>query len=364
MKVAVLGAGNGAHAMAADLSLAGHEVRMCELPQFEQNIVPVKVLGGIHLTGKTAVADRPGFAKVALATTDAKEAIRGAKVIMLAVPAYGQKPFLELIADGLEDGQVIVFNPGDFGALFCKKYLASLGITTDVIIAEAECLLYATRLTGPARVDVKAVKSRLGFSALPATRTKEALAAVNQLFPQFFAMDNVFFTSMNNPNFVIHPSSVLLNVSRIELMGPYKSAHYDVTPSMARIMHGVDNEKMAIAKALGLETVSVIDVLKRFYGVEGENIYEVLHNVPAYKVQHTPGDVKRDRYISEDVPYGLITLASLARQLGVECPTITTLISLATLINEEDYWSYGRKLDDLGLEGKSAEQMIEYVLKG
>lgn len=45
MKVAVLGAGNGAHAMAADLSLAGHEVRMCELPQFEQNIMPVKVLG-------------------------------------------------------------------------------------------------------------------------------------------------------------------------------------------------------------------------------------------------------------------------------------------------------------------------------
>lgn len=283
---------------------------------------------------------------------------------MLAVPAYGQKPFLELIADGLEDGQIIVFNPGDFGALFCKKYLASRGIMKDVIIAEAECLLYATRLTGPAQVNVKDVKRRLGFSALPATRTKEALAVINQLFPQFFAMDNVFCTSMNNPNYVIHPASVLLNVSRIELMGPYKSGSYDVTPSVARIMHGVDNEKMALAKALSLEPVSVIDVLGRFYGAKGKDIYEVLHNVPAYRIQYTPADVKHDRYISEDVPYGLVTLASLGKQLGVECPTMNTLISLASLINDEDYWSYGRKLENLGLDGKSAEQMTEYALKG
>ena len=33
-KIAVLGGGNGAHAMAADLTLKGLEVNMCEAPQF------------------------------------------------------------------------------------------------------------------------------------------------------------------------------------------------------------------------------------------------------------------------------------------------------------------------------------------
>ena len=37
MKIAVLGGGNGAHAMSADLSLGGFEVHMCELPQFKKN---------------------------------------------------------------------------------------------------------------------------------------------------------------------------------------------------------------------------------------------------------------------------------------------------------------------------------------
>jgi opine dehydrogenase len=35
-KIAVLGGGNGAHAMAADLTLKGLEVNMCEAPEFKE----------------------------------------------------------------------------------------------------------------------------------------------------------------------------------------------------------------------------------------------------------------------------------------------------------------------------------------
>ena len=36
-KIAVLGGGNGAHAMAADLTLKGFEVNMCETPKFRES---------------------------------------------------------------------------------------------------------------------------------------------------------------------------------------------------------------------------------------------------------------------------------------------------------------------------------------
>ena len=35
LKFAILGAGNGGHAMAADLALAGHEVRLFDLERFK-----------------------------------------------------------------------------------------------------------------------------------------------------------------------------------------------------------------------------------------------------------------------------------------------------------------------------------------
>ena len=36
--IAVLGGGNGAHMMAADMKLRGHDVRLFEMPQFKSNI--------------------------------------------------------------------------------------------------------------------------------------------------------------------------------------------------------------------------------------------------------------------------------------------------------------------------------------
>ena len=37
-KIAVLGGGNGAHTMAADLTQKGYEVTMCEAPEFREGI--------------------------------------------------------------------------------------------------------------------------------------------------------------------------------------------------------------------------------------------------------------------------------------------------------------------------------------
>jgi opine dehydrogenase len=50
MRIAVLGGGNGAHAMAADLALAGHEIRLAELPVFEEAIAAIRALKGILST--------------------------------------------------------------------------------------------------------------------------------------------------------------------------------------------------------------------------------------------------------------------------------------------------------------------------
>ena len=40
MKIAIIGAGHGAYSLSADLTLAGHEVRICELPDFKDNLAP------------------------------------------------------------------------------------------------------------------------------------------------------------------------------------------------------------------------------------------------------------------------------------------------------------------------------------
>ena len=71
-----------------------------------------------------------------------------------------------------------------------------------------------------------------------------------------------------------------------------------------------------------------------------------------------------NRYITEDVPYGLVPIASIGRELGVATPAIDALVGLACVVNDRDWWSEGRTAHKMGLKGLSARQMIEYVIEG
>lgn len=369
MKVAILGGGNGGHAMTADLSMAGHEVNLYEFPKFEENIVAARIFGRINLVVKdregreftAAAGGKTGVAKITgKVTTDMKEAVEDVEIIMIVVPSFAHKAFIENLVSHLEDGQIVVFNPGNFASLEFAKILKEKGVDKAIKIAEAECLIYAARLTGPGRCAITASKGEVLLSALPAKNTKEVLKKVNALYPQFSPAANVFETSMNNINFVLHPTPAIMNACTIEEMGPFTYHHYGVTPSVARVMEAVNDEKMAIAKTLGIKQIHTSKILARYYGARGKTFYEVLCNCKAYKVHRSPDSLKY-RYIAEDVPYGLVPLASLGERLGVPTRTIRSLIQIASVMNQTDYWAEGRTVDKLGLAGMSAKDMIKYV---
>ncbi len=360
MKIAVLGAGNGAHAMSADLALAGHEIRMAELPEFADNIASVRVMGGIHLAGLAPMGGTPGFAKVAMATTNIAEAVDGAQLIMVVVPAYAQEAFMRELVGCAKTGQIVVFNPGRLGSLVFTKMLRDAGREGELIVGETATLFYACRMRGPGRVWLKAGKKKMFFSTIPAARNEEALKIINQVYPQFVATNNLFETALRLPATIMHPTTTLMNMSRIEQIGPYRNSYYDVTPSVGRIMDTLDAEKQTVERALGLPGRSLPEILSDFYGVPATNCYETVHACKNYGVQTAPDSMKF-RYVTEDVPYGMVPVASLGELLDVPTPGFRTMIWLAGTANGEDYWKIGRTADKMGLAGMSRSQLLEYV---
>ncbi len=77
--IAVLGGGNGGHAGAANLSLAGHKVNFFELPQFAESFERVLRTKEIRIEGVSI----DGTAKLNLATTDIQQAIKDVEVIFV-----------------------------------------------------------------------------------------------------------------------------------------------------------------------------------------------------------------------------------------------------------------------------------------
>ena len=368
LKFAVLGAGNGGQAFAAELWAKGFETNLFELPKFEQAILPIRENHGVKVTSMTE-ASKAGkgthFVKMqGKVTSDIEEAINGVDVIMIVVPAFAHLTFARHCAKHLSDGQIIVLNPGSTGgALEFYKALKDLKNTKRILVAETTSLLFACRTMGPAWIQINSVKKQMPIAALPALDTVNVVKSLKQAFSEFVPAKNVLETSINRPGMIFHPVSTILNVVKIEQMGSYNCNGYDATPSVARAMEAADDERLGVAKALGLEEVSVKEWLQRFYGVKAENLYEALQSCPAYKQLPTSPNLQF-RFITEDVPYMMVPVSSFGDLLGVRTPTINAFIQISSVINRTDYSREGRTVEKLGLASMKADEIMKYVTEG
>ncbi len=215
-------------------------------------------------------------------------------------------------------------------------------------------------LQGAGRVWIKAAKRRMPFAALPASRTAEALARITQVYPQFTAARNVFDTSLNEAGILVHPVTTLLNLSRIEQNGPYRSNYYDMTPGMGRVMDAIDGERQALQRGLGLPPLSLPATIEGFFGTRGGNCLEAIRACPNYASQVTPDNLEH-RYLSEDVPYGLVPALALGEQLGLDMSTTGALVQLAGAAAGRDFVKEGRGVEGMGVAGLDAQAMIRHV---
>jgi opine dehydrogenase len=372
VSLAVLGAGNAGCSLAGEMTLEGHDVSLAELPQFKTNLdVPMRK-GGIEVTGEL----KTGFAKIKKMTMDIKDAIKDRELIFVTSPAFGHEAFTRACAPYLEKDQALIYI-SYFGALRMAKLLKELGVDHDkVTVAETASFVYACDRVGKkgaffmdryqddAKVVIKREKDNLSLAAFPAAKTAEALRKVNEALPTVIAGANVLETSINNVNPVGHPAGVILNAGWIEhTAGKFSFYMEGQTASVKKVSEQMDQEKMAVAGALGLQVISNEELSRKMYARYVDKKGQV-HQEKYYKnVYDAPPNLKH-RYLTEDVIYGLVPMAEIAKVAGVPTPTFRAIITLASIANEVDYWKEGMTLDKLDLQGLSISQMVDFANKG
>jgi opine dehydrogenase len=353
-KIAVLGGGNGGTAIAGDLTLAGHECRLFEFEEWAGNVTAVSALGGIKVTGVA----HTGFANVALATTDIKAVLDGAELIMVSTQALTHTRVAHAIAPQVRDGQVIILWPGSGGTLEFRRIFGETGVTADVILGEAATLPYCCRrLEGPGTVNIHRIDGpRNQVAALPASRTPELMAALKGVYDTVVPARSILEPALYNPNIIVHPAGALFNMGRIEhSQGEFWMYKEGITPSVKKIINGMDRERQAIMAALGYKPMTYEQVFHDLFNV----------SVAEFAVASSKGPFSMlDRYVTEDVPMGVTLTASLGRRLGVPTPTYDSIIHIASLVNEIDYYNTGRNLTNLKLARLSPAQLHEYVMTG
>jgi opine dehydrogenase len=357
----VIGAGHGGKAMAAHLALMGFPVTLYN--RTFHHVEVIKQRGGIELESEEITAH--GFGKLRKVTSDLSEALDDAEMIMVVVPSSAHADLAKALAPHLHDGQCIVLHPGrTCGALEFAKTLRDAGCTADIMLAEAETFIYASRSDGPAQARIFRIKEAVPLAALPATRTAEVLSKINHAYPQFIDGVNVLHTGLNNMGAIFHPALTLLNVGWIEAThGDYQFYIDGVTPSVARMLEVLDRERVTVASSIGLRARTSMEWLKLAYDSTGEDLYDAIHNQPGYYGIKAPSTINH-RYIFEDVPMSLVPIASLGSRYGVSVRGIESIIRIACIIHRTDYWRRGRTVDKLGIADLSVNELTRYVNEG
>ena len=363
--IAILGAGNGGFATAADLTRLGCDVRLWG--RNRERLDAVRARGGIAMKGIYE-----GFVPFRNVTGDIREAVDGADLIMLTLPSSALAQCAAKLAPLLTPERIVFINPGHTGGgLHFVAALRAAGYSKPVQTCETVTLTahvpHDRRLNGQ-RVQLRRksgvrVLSRQECNAF----LRRAFAGVSTIG---IPAPNVFETAFMNINATFHPAGMVMNTgcSIEHSRGDFLFYREGMSPSVARVAEEVDRERIAIANALGIPTMTFLEVFHRVglttkEGMQSGSIRAAcLASVPNLTVKSPPQ--LAHRYIYEDVGFGLVPMTELARLAGMPSPAMDALITLANYALGEDLRQTGLTLKKMGIAGKKVSDLSRFAETG
>ncbi|MGW1837764.1 NAD/NADP octopine/nopaline dehydrogenase family protein [Streptomyces sp. NPDC002067] len=367
MDLTVLGGGHGAFAAAAALAERGHTVRWWRRD--------APALTALRQRGTLGLRDHRGLRQVPVgaaaragairAVPDLAEAVRGARLVVVPLPATAHEELAGRVAPLLGDGQVVLLPPGTFGTVVFAKAMAAAGNRADAAFAESGTLPYLARTRGPDEVAVSAYATRLPTGVLPARSAGAAFRVLRQAYPAVEPVGDCLSGALMNAGPVIHPPLLLMNAGPLEHGTSWDLHDEGTQPSVRRVTDTLDAERIAVREALGYGAPHF--PLADHYATAGE---EWMYGRAAHGKLTGSGDWREPidllghRYMREDTCLGLSFLVSVGRWAGCPTPVARGLLSLASAVTGTDLYARGRTLESLALAGLTLPALKKLLDEG
>lgn len=356
MKIAMLGAGNAGCAISADLTMHGHEVTLIKTSHamHDDNFNFLLENEGKMTLDEFGDIKSVQISKLSRDVSDIKDA----EIVILLIQTNFHEQLIKRIAPYLHNNQILLINPGYLSTAYVLKHCPD----KNIIVAEAESSFIDGRIMEPGyfRVGFRNVRNPIGI--YPSVRKKEAIAKLDKLGERFVYLDSVVEAALHNPNLIVHTVGSVMSIPRIEKSKGefclYHDAYTRDNLATWRILEALDAEKMNILEKLGFARLSYVEACKYRNSLDDSmDAKEVFLNYAEMPTRAKGPTVVDSRYISEDVPQGLVMLEALGKALTVDTPITSGLISIASAALGRDLRAEGRTPEVLGVEN------IEKILR-
>jgi opine dehydrogenase len=253
--------------------------------------------------------------------------------------------------------------PGTLGSLEWARVLHEAGVQ-GVTLGEVDTAPYVCRKTSPDTATIWGVVTGLGLGVLPATRTEAVREMLEPLFPGVNAYPDVMACGLSAMNPVVHPPGVLMNAGRVEYSrGEFYFYEEGVSPSVAKVIMEVDRERREVGRALGYDLTPADEAFHRAgFGPRGD-LWATINGSRMLTQLKAPG-VLHNRWLTEDIPYGLAAWSLVGAQYGVDTPVMKGVVDIGSIVMGIDGWTAGRGVEELGIAGMDQEALAEYLRTG
>lgn len=371
----ICGSGNTAHALAVVAS-QNHDGHVDWLAGSQERVALLRrglAAGGLHSTGViVAGADR-----IRTISADPADVIPNADIVLIVVPAFAHATVLRRITPYVRATTAIGCMPTRGGFEFDAMQLTSAGDGAGPTIFGLQTSPWSTRVTTPGRlVNIGAVKQQIVLAALPSREGPGIAARLSTILgTRVVASGDFLGLTLGNPGQFIHPGLMYghfrnwrgesYDASSVPML--YAEATDEIGDLVARLSH----DSIAVARAIEARSdgalklqdvvIPIHEWLLRVYGpvtADTSTVATCFRTGPiqarrAPMIEVRPGAFVPDfqyRYISEDVPFGLVATRALAELVDVGTPAIDEVINWAQSVTQKSYL-VGEKL--LGVDARA-----------
>jgi len=282
----------------------------------------------------------------------AKDVCKEADLILMPLPAFAHEPTLLQVAPFLKEEAIIGAIPARSGFEYAALKILKDNKKEKVKIFGMQTLPWACRIKEYAsKVDILGKKGSVGMAAFPHKITSELASFLTQLLDlKIEPLPNMLTLSLANVGQIIHPG-IMYGLFKGKEELKYRKEeiplfYQGVTKEISQTLKTMSDEIMLLTKEIKNMDKSIN--LKHVLGLKDWLIYSYKDSIAdkstlqscfvtnsAYKGLRAPmKKINNDyflpdfqaRYLTEDVPYGLVVTKSIAQLAKVDMPIIDEVI--------------------------------------
>lgn len=350
-RVGIIGMGQGGKALAVHLASRGYSPLVYCSPGHRSEYDHIKANGSV-IEATHAVE---GVFKVQL-VDDLAEFVHNTTHIVIVTLSTAHREILQSLRRYDLRKTTIVALPG--GGSFAAK-ARHVGLQTKNIL-ESCTLPYASRCPASGQVAVLYIKKTFPLASTKVIQEHDRLILSHMFADRVEWRKSVLNMWLNCTNPVVHCPPMLFNAGRVESGNPFCLYGEGITPSVARATMALDAERMAIAASNGEQAPTVLEWTNIWYDAEYPDwVTFAQTSTPHNKHGLAPTTLKGQRFLDEDMKETMVMWYYLGRLRGLELPVMRSMITLASAMVDEDYFTTGNTLESLGLGDMSASEIMD-----